>query len=67
MTATPDLDGDYKNTPELKCTDPLDCAPPLKPRPSARVLTPRAAQVPTNVRFYKELPETAWAPPPCML
>ena len=25
VTATPDLDGDFLGTPELKCTDPLDC------------------------------------------
>ena len=25
VTATPDLDGDYKSTPELKCYDVLDC------------------------------------------
>ena len=28
VTATPDLDGDFIGTPELTCTDPLDCAPP---------------------------------------
>lgn len=25
VTATPDLDGDYRNTPEMTCSDPLDC------------------------------------------
>ena len=25
VTATPDLDGDYRNTPEMTCSDALDC------------------------------------------
>ena len=53
VTATPDLDGDFLGTPELKCTDPLDCAPPPVPRPPPPPPKKTCASVP---RRHEQVP-----------